>query len=92
MPPLDEDVADLSSLNFDGMKDVLASAHPYNDLLLALGIHKSFYKLVTNACLLDFTINEVDQYRRLTYIYLCRPSSFMMWMTRMLNFVSMIGK
>ena len=49
VPPLDEDVADLSLLNFDGMRDVRASAYPCNDLLLALGIHKTFYELVTNA-------------------------------------------
>ena len=49
VPPLYEDVADLSLLDFNGIKDVRASAYPYNDLLLALGIHKSFYELVSNA-------------------------------------------
>ena len=68
-PPLDEHIADLSPLNYDGLKDVWASAYPYNDLLLALSIHKSFYKLVANVGLLKFTTKEVDQYRNLTYIF-----------------------
>lgn len=68
-PNLDEDIVDLSMLDFKGMKDVRASTYPCNDLLIALGICKTFYELVNNAGLLDFTINEVDQYRRLTYIF-----------------------
>ena len=68
-PSLNEDIADLSMLNFDEMKDVRASAYPCNELLLALGIYESFYELVTNAGLLDFAMNEVPQYKRLTFIF-----------------------
>ena len=62
-------IMDLIFLNFDGLKDVRASSYPCDDLLLALGIHDQFYELINNAGLLDFTVNEVDQYRRLTYIF-----------------------
>ena len=55
VPPFDEDIVDITSLNFDGLKDVRASAYPCDDLLRALSIRKSFYELVTNAGLLEFT-------------------------------------
>ena len=69
-PPLDEDIVDISSLNFDGLNDVRASAYPCGDLLRALSIHKSFYELVSNAGLLEFMKKEVVQYRKLTYIFM----------------------
>ena len=69
MPPLDGDIADLSLLNFDWLNDVRACAYPCDDLLLALVIHESFYELVTNAGLSEFTEEEVDQYKKLTYIF-----------------------
>ena len=56
-PSLNEDIVDLSLMNFYGMKDVRASSYPCNDLLIVLGIRESFYELVNNACLLDFTVN-----------------------------------
>ena len=90
-PAIDEDIADLISLNIDGLKDVRVSAYPCDDLLWALSIHKSFYKLVTNAGLIKFTTKEVDQYMKLTYIYSCKLSDLMMGMTRLLSSASIIG-
>ena len=54
-PYLNEDMADLSMLDFDKMKDVRASVYPCNELIMALGIHKSFYELVSKAGLMEFT-------------------------------------
>ena len=60
VPPFDEDIVDITSLNLNGLKDVRACAYPCDDLLRALSVHKSFYELVTNAGLLEFTTEEVD--------------------------------
>ena len=62
-PSLNEDIADLSMLDFDKMEDVRASAYPCNELLIDAGIYESFYELVTNAGLLDFTTNEVQTFK-----------------------------
>ena len=68
-PSLNEDIANLSMLDFDKMKDVRSSAYPCNELLMDLGIYESFYELVSNVGLLEFTTNKVPQYKKLTFIF-----------------------
>ena len=68
-PSLNEDIVDLSNLDFGEMEDVHASEYPCNDILRDLGIYDSFYELVSNAGLLEFTTNEVPQYKKLTFIF-----------------------
>ena len=68
-PYLNENIVDLSMVDFDKMKDVRASAYPCNELLRDLGIYESFYELVSNAGLLEFTTNEVPQYKKLMFIF-----------------------
>ena len=66
---LNEDREHLGFLNFDGIHDVQDSAYPCNDLLTTTGIYDQFYELIDNAGLLDFTTREVNQYRKITYIF-----------------------
>ena len=68
-PSLNEDIVDLSDLDFEEMENVHASEYPCNDILRAMGIHDSFYELVSNAGLLEFTTEEVPQYKKLTFIF-----------------------
>ena len=88
-PSLNEDIADLSMLDFDKMEDVRVSAYPCNELLIGAGIYESFYELITNAGLLDFTTNEVPQYR---ISYLSKPLNSLMVLTHMWNSLSMIER
>ena len=68
-PSFNEDIVDLSDLDFEEMEIVHASEYPCNDILRAMCIHDSFYELVSNAGLLEFTTGEVPQYKKLTFIF-----------------------